>query len=434
MRATRNRLTPSTVPLVLLLAWPLANSATAETQNWRLHSDIDLFAFSEAVSINQFAKDFDDNLVSGETAFTQDKFEIGVRKGPWLLAYVDRFDYLTEFTEDTAFFHHSEQNSNPVPTDREYHLLLDVERARSQGVKIGYSWDLRDDLRIDLAGTYYFLATDLQSGKAEAIGDLDPINEQLIEDINAVLNQLTADNRDLSPILPLIADVNVDVLIDYAFDEPKFGEKEYRKPVFVGEPNPLLEGVDFSAPEGTGYSFDVRIQWQPMDQLGIDLALLDLGHTITWKDAPQSYLSFSLNTALVDALGVAQDFVDGKVVAPNDLIDRQLVAEIFNEDFDQHLPWRADLRVTWSLERELSLLGWTPNVSLLGGIYHTEAKDFPRFGFALDDNIRLQYDFGGDAIHLSYEGKYGFAKLIADDLDTDKAHTFGIALGVNYAF
>ena len=50
-------------------------TAAAEPGGWRVHTDIDLFAFSEVVSIDQFATDFKGKLIPGDNAFTHDKFE-----------------------------------------------------------------------------------------------------------------------------------------------------------------------------------------------------------------------------------------------------------------------------------------------------------------------------------------------------------------------
>jgi len=89
----------------------------ADNENWQIHTDIDLFAFSEVVSIEQFAKDFKDDLVSGDTAFTHNNFEIGARYKSFRISYVARFDYITEFTEDTALFHHSKKNLIPLASN-----------------------------------------------------------------------------------------------------------------------------------------------------------------------------------------------------------------------------------------------------------------------------------------------------------------------------
>ena len=38
------------------------------------------------------------------------------------------------------------------------------------------------------------------------------------------------------------------------------------------------------------------------------------------------------NLILIDSIGVAQNFVDGLIVRPNDLIDEHLLIEVFNND------------------------------------------------------------------------------------------------------
>lgn len=172
---------------------------------------------------------------------------------------------------------------------------------------------------------------------------------------------------------------------------------------------------------------------QATKQLNLDLRLIDIANKFKWEDAPQTYATFNLNAAILDALTVAQEFVNGEVVNPNEIVDRQLNVNIFNDDYDQTLPWRADLNARYSLDKELDVLGWTPNIYLLGNYPYTDTMDFPRFGVGFD-NFEILYDFGGDALILNYKGKYGFAKFIADDLDTDKAHTFGFAIGINYRF
>ncbi len=420
--------------LAILFGLIYCGESTANDKRWQIHSDIDFFAFSEVVSINQFAKDFKDDLVSGKTAFTHDKFEIGARYSNFDVSYIARFDYITEFTEDTAFFHHSEKNLNPLPTNREYDLLLNVDRASAEGIKLGYSWAINDSVSIDFAGTYYYNATDLQSGFAGASGDVEPINDELIAQFREVTDGLTTDNRNLSPLISLLSDVQLDIDINYAYDDPKFGEKFYRKPVFVGDLNPVITGVNFSEPKGTGYSFHISINWQATEKITVNAELIDLGYIISWENAPQSRARFSLNPALIDVIEVAQVFVDGGVVAPNEIIDRHVFVEIFNADFDQHIPWRADLNAAWLLDLQPNLFGWTPQVSMLGGYYHTNVKDFPRLGIGLNETLQVFYDFGGEAIHVKYTGKYGFAKIIADRFDSKKAHTLGIALGINIKF
>ena len=73
-------------------------------QDWKVFTSLDLFAYSAPVSVDKFANDFDAPLESGDTAFTHDQIEVGVQWNEWRVSYVQRFDYVTSFTEDTALY------------------------------------------------------------------------------------------------------------------------------------------------------------------------------------------------------------------------------------------------------------------------------------------------------------------------------------------
>ena len=233
----------------------------------------------------------------------------------------------------------------------------------------------------------------------------------------------------------MIEDVNARVVIDYYYDEPKFNEPDYAVPVITGPANPVISGVDFSSPSGTGYSLDLGMNWQVTDQLNLDLKLFDVVNNFSWKNAPYSVTTFNLNPALVDAIGVSQDFIDGLIVTPNDLVGRHVDVTILNRDYDQELPWRANLRANYSLDKEINILNfWTPNISVLGGYYYTKTQHFPSLGIGFDDTLQLAYDFGGEAFSINYRNRYFFARLMTDSLAFEDAHTIGLALGVNFGF
>lgn len=425
--------------LIGLIMATLSIQARAQDQaqkdkDWSVYTEVDLFAYSEPVSIERFAKDFDQPLEEGDTAFTQDRIEVGARWRAWRIAYVYRFDYITRFTHDTAIVHHAEKNDIVIDQSRDYDLLLDVERVTARGIKLGYTWQANDDLSIDVAGSYYNDISDLQSGRATAFGDLEPITDELIADIDAFIDTLDSNNRDLDPLRELVQDVTANLLIDYAYDEPKFDEPFYRKPVVVGDPNPVISGVDFTAPGGTGYAFDVTVDWQVNDKLHLTLEAIDIVNKYEWENAPQTRATFDLNPALLDAIDVAQDFVLGEIVRPNDLVDRHVFVEIFNADFEQELPHRYRLSGSWALEREVDWFGWTPHISLLGTYYHTDSQDFPSIGVSFDDTFRFEYDLGVNAIAVGYQSQYLFVRVITDKLDVGDAYTFGFSMGFNVSF
>lgn len=412
----------------------LAGQANADEQPWKVYSSLDLFAYSEPVSIDQFATDFQDDLEDGETAFTHDQFELGVQWRGFRIGYVHRFDYVTEFTEDTAFYHHATKNNIAIPTDRNYNLLLDVERLEAKGFKVGYEWNFHEGMTLDIAASYYTDLSQLQSGFAGASGDLEPIDDALIAQAQTIIDGLSFTNRDLQPLINLAQDIQARVAVDYAYDEPKFDEPLYREPVLIGEPNPPLTGVDFTEPDGTGYSVDIGFNWQVNDRLNVNVELIDIANEFSWDNAPTTQVSFDLNAFVIDALNVAQDAVNGEIVRPNDVITRNLNVIIVNEDFDQELDERYDVEVNYDLNYQLNLFGWEPNVGVMGGWYSTANQEFPRIGVSLDRKLNIGYDIGGEAISLSYVGKYGYFSIISDDFGYNDARTFGITAGLNYSF
>jgi len=410
-----------------------AGAASAETE-WNLYSHLDTFAYSEPVSIKSFVKDFDDDLEGGDTAFTHDSFEFGVRWNNLTIAAVQRFDYVTSFTPDTALYHHTTKNGGVINQNRDYDLLLDVERVTAAGLKVGYSHRITSQLKVSGAISYYTSLSSLQSGFAGVAGDLEPLTDQLIQEATAITDNLSADNRDLSPLKDLVSDILTAVNINFAYDDPKFGEPFYRKPVITGQPNPVISGVDFDAPDGTGYAIDAAVEWQPTEQLTLGLKLWDIANQFNWDNAPVSVASFDLNPFLLDAIDVTQLFVDGEVVTPNDLVDRHLLVTIQNQDVTQKLPWRGDLSAAYLLDFEPAMFGWQPSLAITGGYYRTGTQNFPRVGVILDDRLHLDYDLTAEAISVAWTGKYLQARIISDKFNLSDAKTLGLSLGFNLTF
>ena len=419
----------------LLMLSLMSSTAMAEDNKpWTVYSSLDLFAYSEPVSIDQFASDFDDDLEGGDTAFTHNRLEIGGKWRGFRIGYVHRFDYVTEFTDDTALYHHSEKNNIPLPQNRRYDLLLDVERVEAKGFEVGYEWNFYKGMTVDVSYSHYSDLSQLQSGYASVLGDLTPFTDQFKDDAQAIIDTISLSNRDLTPLLTLAQSVEANLAIDYVYDEPKFGEPDYRKPVITGAQNPPLTGVSFAEPDGTGYSVDIGFNWQVNDQLNVNLELIDIANEFRWDNAPRTVTTFDLNAFLVDFINTAQSLVDGDIIRPNDLIDRNIDVQIFNEDYDQELEARYDLEVNYDLNYELEVMGWTPSLGLTAGYYKTEHQDFPRIGINLDRMWFVGYDIGAEAMTLAYEGKYGFVRFVSDDFGYQDARTFGIAAGINYSF
>ncbi len=412
-----------------------AASASEESPHtWRVYSNLDVFGYSEPVSIKAFADKFDDSLESGDTAFTHNRFEIGAEYRGVSVALVQRFDYVTEFTEDTALFHHLSKNGVPIDPSRVFDLHLDVERLNATGLKVGYTWDALPEVQLHGAFTWYVDASRLQSGSASVAATEDLVDPQLLTDIQAVLDaQSGSSNPDLSAIYDLIRDVRGGFSIDYAYNSPRFSEDAYRQPVLTGPQNPVITGVDFDAPEGSGYAVDVGVTWQARDDLRLALHVWDAFNEFEWDGAPQTTATFDLNPFLNDFVSTAQDLLDGLNVFPNEIVDRNWVTNIRNQTFRQKLPARAELSAAWAQTWRPGIFGWKPGVTLLGSYYHTASQGFPRLGIALD-SFRFEYDTAAGSVGFGWRWRYGHVSLVTDDFDFDKARTFGLAVGLNLQF
>ncbi|MEM7363201.1 MAG: hypothetical protein AAF525_04210 [Pseudomonadota bacterium] len=398
-------------------------------QNLGIYSDIDLWAFSEVQPITRFAQEFDSPLTPGDTTFTHNRVEVGIEYGPWRVGITDRFDYVTSYTEDTAFVHHSNRNGLALPNDREYQLLLAVERVRARGLSLSWS---RTFGPVDLTarGTFYNDLSDLQSGAVSASGDLEPITPEVRTQAETLLSELTVDNRDLSPLYDLAEDINANITIDYLYDQPEFDEPNYRTPVIVGDPNPVISGVDFSEPGGSGYSVDLMLTWQVTDQLNVSLDITDFINRFNWDQAPRTIASFDLNPALIDSIGVAQDFVDGLIVRPNDLIDEHLFVEIFNTDYEQTLGTRYRVAGQYAMNNVVFGEQTLP-ISILGEVFRTEGQTFTAIGLGWSDRAAVYYDLSAEAFRFDVQLPYITMGITTDSLGTDDAHTFGLTLKLN---
>ena len=77
---------------------------------------------------------------------------------------------------------------------------------------------------------------------------------------------------------------------------------------------------------------DLLLTWQVNDQLNVSLNITDFINRFNWDHAPRTIKHFDPTLILIDSIGVAQEFLDGLIVLPNDLIDEHLLLEVFNTD------------------------------------------------------------------------------------------------------
>lgn len=122
--------------MLMLLATGVASAAPVA---WTPFVQIDAFAHAQPVPVRAYVDDWNAPLDSGSDAVTHNRFELGVRRGPWSVSYVQHYDYEIKASPDAALFYHQTRNRSALTTGTVYALEVDAYHLRRQGLRVGYS-------------------------------------------------------------------------------------------------------------------------------------------------------------------------------------------------------------------------------------------------------------------------------------------------------
>ena len=183
--------------------------------------------YTESQPVKAFLDDFDKPLESGDSAFTYNIFELGVKHMGVGVGVQSRFDYVLEFDPDTALYTHLEKN-DLVFEDRNYRYYLKGKQSTSHGLYISYDIELLDKSIIVAPKVTFFQSAHFQDG----VGD----GTIYSDDVEGALQA------------------------DYYFS----------KDVLFKEFTPSEK------PSGQGYSFDLAFSWQVNDDFKVSALVKDL--------------------------------------------------------------------------------------------------------------------------------------------------------------
>jgi len=219
----------------LLLAWLPALAQAAE---WQPFLRFEGFAHAEPVSVHSYVNDWDGRFHGGSDAVTHNWLETGVRHGVWSVSYVQRYDWELRATDDTAELYYLVKNKLPLPTGRRFDLGLAAYHIRSQGLRVAHrfedgNWSIEPGLSL-LSGQE--ITHGGLQGQASAVGE-----------------------REYA----------YDVAVRYFYDEDL-----------------LFDRRGVQAPDGSGYSLDLALRWQPHPRWQLSLSGRDLYGHMHWRDTP----------------------------------------------------------------------------------------------------------------------------------------------------
>ena len=239
---------------LLAIAFPVHGEVRA------IYTLLESESYSEIAPIKQLLDDLKGPAFDrGDLAFTHNQFEIGERRGSWEVSAFLRYDYLLEFSNDTAELAYVDKNDKELEKQRNYQLYLEPNHLRAKGLGLAYYIDLPADSYLKLRANYL---------RAEALTD------------GTLRGQLrTLEDR-----------VEADLVLDYNYSRDALLKREE-------------ENV-----RGNGLSIDIDLHWQFAPQWTLDIAARDLASEIRWNDVTYTRATAISNTVSYDDDG----FIDVK--------------------------------------------------------------------------------------------------------------------------
>lgn len=221
---------------VLALTFLFAGYAEAAKPPITVQHSFNSEIYTEAQPIKAFLDDFDKPLESGDSAFTFNTSELGVKHMGVGVGVQSRFDYLLEFDPDTALYTHLEKNDLAFD-ERNYRYYLKGKQSTTHGVYISYDLQLLDKSILIAPKMTFFQSVHFQDGVVDGTVYSDEVKGALTT--------------------------------NYYFS----------KDVLFKEFTPAEK------PKGKGYSFDLQLAWQITETIKVSALIKDLIYEAEYEGA-----------------------------------------------------------------------------------------------------------------------------------------------------
>ncbi|MGB0467282.1 MAG: hypothetical protein ACPGF7_07125 [Pontibacterium sp.] len=281
---------------VICLLYSACSSAEsmAQHEGWAVYTGFDSFTYSDAYSVRGLLKKLDGAVEAGERAFTFNRLDVGLEKGPWQLGLSVRYDYFLEFSEDASLFAYQEERGLPLTAGKHYQMDIDIVHFQGQGLFAAYRWE--PDQHLWLQPRISLLTGDkLRDGTISG--------DTLVATGTAGSSGLLADYY-----------YSQDILFDRKVSE---------------------------APTAKGITADLAVHWQVSPAFLIEMQVQDLFSYIEWQNAPRT---------------VARASTDNVSLEPDGTLNTTALLSWTesSETFTQRLPVRTTLTGYWAWSDEVS--------------------------------------------------------------------------------
>ena len=352
-------------PLLLTLVLFAANAAADELQPY---ATLQSLSYSEPIAISSMLDQWSPPFKGGNTALTYDKAEVGISGQGWQLGVLTRYDYLMTFTDQTAELYFLTKNHLPLATGKTYPLRIDVRNQFSRGLRLGFQRQMTSSLHAG-AAISYLQGISLTEGSIQG-------------------SALVTANNDY----------------DFHFNTNYVYSRD------------VLFGRDVQAPQGNGYSLDVKLDWQVNKRLAGQLTVVDLLGKLYWNNAPYTTATASSATKTYDADGYVR-------------YNPAISGFESNKDFVQTLPRKIFVATQYQ---------WNAKAELLAELQDLDIVRFASVGagWLLPGGRHLQglYNITAKALTLRYQQGQLRLELGSDKLNLHQARYFALELSYHQFF
>lgn len=359
-----DRLAPITLAIALL-AFPATVHAAPGTTTY---ADIEAFSYSQAVPVEAAFNDWRGSFYGGASALLYSKAEAGVAGRHWRFGLLSRLDYQLQFSPDAAEFYHRISNRQNLDIGRDYVIDITGKHFFGSGFRLGYQHTPLPGVTLEFGLSY-------------------------LEGQRLIDGTLTGRTRAIAP-----NDYQFDLMANYYYSRDVLFQRQ----------------VD--APSGQGYSTDLRLAWEPNEDLRAQLTVTDLLARVRWQEVPYTQASGASATKEYDEQGYVRF--------------KPLLSGIEgNQDYTQKLPTRANLSAQYSLTRRFSALG---------NIFYTEPRTFSSVGLAWQPASGIEWQGLYNTTIQSYTLRAGTRQwrvgATTDTFDFKQSRALGAELQFNQLF
>ena len=331
-----------------------------------LNLDININAYAEPVSIKAFTDDWHDNLKTGYKAFLQGRAEISTKNKHRQLSILWRYDYLLDFSEQTAQIYHAYKNNYLPIAQQDYPLFIKAKYSESYGIRWLQYQEFNKNLKLGLA-------INLLKGYKITDGQLEG---------NVNFKQQGFKVKDIN---------NMQMDVNYYYDEPQLKEEQ-------------LEWYPKN-PSALGFSVDAELAWQINPKTHFLVQINDIYGRLYWQDIPTTQYNASCQCYKFTHNIEGQLAIDDKYTQKLLINGKSILAYQLGDLY------KTELRGLFN-----------QSLSLWQGVFLYHLKNDWQLGFITEPQTQ--------ALGVELKTKNMYLHYLADNLNTNKAHRLGFGLGV----